>query len=219
MDVQKYLSEALGTFVLVFVGAGAVLAATTANLGMVGIALAHGLALFAVVAAFGHLSGAHVNPAVTFAKWVTGGISLKEGVSYVISQLVGAAVAGLLLSVAFPFAPAALNLGAPGLASGVTPGTGVLLEALLTFLLVLTIYGVAGGKSGRSASSLAIGAALAFGVLVGGGSTGGALNPARAFGPALASGEWTSHWVWWVGPLLGALVAGLVYKHILTERR
>ncbi len=214
--MREYLAELIATFALVFIGAGAVIA----NPGnIVAVAFAHGLVLMAMIYALGHISGAHVNPAVTVAMMATKQIGIFKGIGYIVSQLVGAAIAGFLLSAIFTGAVSNLNnLGAPALGSGVNELKGVAVEAVLTFFLVFTIFGTAVDKKGSAHhAGLAIGMVLAFDILAGGALTGAAMNPARAFGPALAAGFWTAQWVYWIGPILGALIAGLLYKNVLMK--
>ncbi len=219
---HKYLAEAVATFALVFIGAGAVVANAIFpnSVGLVGIALAHGLVLMSMIFATAHLSGAHVNPAVTLAMVATRRMSGREGLSYIVSQLAGAAVAGLLLQAIFVNAPLAIHLGTPDLASGFSWVSGILLEAILTFFLVFTIFGVAVDSRGSgNHAGLAIGLVLAFDILMGGNVTGAAMNPARAFGPALASGYWATHLVYWVGPIIGALAAAFLYTRIFLSSK
>jgi len=222
-QVQRYAAELIGTFALVFIGAGAVIAnaLTDGGLGILGIALAHGLVLLAMIYAVGNVSGAHINPAVTLAFVATRKLPLKTGIYYIIFQLIGASLAGLALLAAFPHVPAVINLGATDLAEGVSFSQGVLLEAVLTFFLVFVIFGVSVDRRGISElSGLAAGLTLAFGVLIGGAFTGGALNPARAFGPAIASQYFPiQHLVYWIGPILGALAAAVLYQYFFLEGR
>lgn len=210
---HKYVAEAFATFGFVFLSAGAVLAnGFTGGLGVIGVALASGLALLAMIYASRHHSGAHLNPAVTVALWATGHIKTAVGVGYVISQLVGSVVAALFLKIAFSTASPALHLGNVALGVGVTPGVAILVEAVLTFFLVYTYYAtVVDKRESGSHAGLALGLLLAAAILVGWNVTGAALNPARAFGPALVSGDWTVHYTYWVGPLIGGLVAGFSY--------
>ncbi|MBI4244525.1 MAG: aquaporin [Planctomycetes bacterium] len=215
---DKYLVEAIGTFSLVFVGAGAVMVNTITNgaLGLVGVALAHGLTLLAMIYAVGHISGTHINPAVTVGLFIGKKINGKTAVFYIISQLIGASVAGFLLLALFPTAPQALHLGVTDLAQGVTTQQGILWEAILTFFLVFVVYGAAvHNKEASNFAGIPIGLTLAFSILIGGPFTGAALNPARAFGPALASGYWATQIVYWIGPLIGAIVAALVYEYVI----
>ncbi len=213
---REALAEAVGTYCLVFVGAGVICADAYAagGVGLVGIALAHGLALAAIVAVFGPVSGAHVNPAVTFAALLSGDMHAARAGMYVASQLLGACVAGLTLLIVFsPDVWAPVALGGSQLGIGVEPGTGILLESILTFFLVLTVLHIRAGSTATApAAGVAAGFALAAGVLFAAAITGGALNPARAFGPAFAAGIWESHYVYWIGPLAGAAAAGAVAR-------
>ncbi|MBI5225655.1 aquaporin [Candidatus Micrarchaeota archaeon] len=217
-EFQPYIAEFIATFALVFIGAGAVIinAATQGALGLVGVALAHGLVLMSMIYATGHISGAHVNPAVTVAMWVNRKIETKKAALYIASQLLGACAAGFFLLGLFPAGPA--HLGVPDLGGGIDSFRGIAIEAVMTFFLVFTIFSVAVDK--RAPAGVyggAIGLVLTFDILFGGALTGGAMNPARAFGPALASGYWTNQLVYWIGPLLGAVVAALVWKYALSN--
>ncbi|MFQ5795296.1 MAG: MIP/aquaporin family protein [Candidatus Bipolaricaulia bacterium] len=213
------IAELIGTFSLVFIGAGAIVtnSYTEGGVGLIGIALAHGLVLSVMVSATGHISGGHINPAVTFAAMITGRIGVGLGGLYAVFQLAGGVIAGYLLRAIFPvrvWDP--VNLGTPGLDTGVSFGIGVLVEAILTFFLVFVIFGVAMDERGPKAiASFAIGLVLTLDILVGGPLTGASMNPARTFGPAAAAGFWTDHSVYWVGPLVGGGVAALVYHFLL----
>ncbi len=216
-EYKAYFAEAIATFALVFIGAGVILSDSFSNVGILGIALAHGLVLMSMIYAIGHISGGHVNPAVTLGMWVTNKIGTVKALGYIISQLVGAVVAGLLLLIIFP--SQASNLGTPALASGISFWTGVLIEAILTFFLIFTIFGVAVDKRAPSnVYGLAIGLVLTFDILVGGVLTGASMNPARTFGPALVSGFWNNHLVYWIGPILGSVVAAMLYNSILLKK-
>ena len=211
MKYSAYVAEAVAAFALVFIGAGSILSGNDTT----GVALAHGLVLMCMVYATAHVSGAHVNPAVTIGMLVTRKIGASKAVFYIISQLVGAAVAGFLLAAVFPSVAA----GTPALASGLPAATGILVEAVLTFFLVFTIFGVAVDKRAPAGFyGLAIGLVLAFDILAGGSLTGAAMNPARAFGPALASGFWENHFVYWIGPIIGAVIAALLYDKVLNSK-
>lgn len=215
------LAEAIGTFALVFIGAGSIIAdqVSGGRIGLTGIALAHGLAIATLVSATGHLSGGHLNPAVTAGFVVTRRMTVGQGIGYVVAQLVGAFFAALLLTASFPEAARqAVHLGTPALARGVTPGVGIVVEAILTFLLVFVVFGVAVDARGpRGIAGLMIGLVIAMDILAGGTLTGGAMNPARAFGPALFSGFWRNQIVYWIGPLLGGVLAALVYESTLLR--
>lgn len=217
---QKYVAEAFATFAVVFVAAGAVLAnSLTGGLGTVGVALAYGLVLAAMVYATWHVSGAHLNPAVTVALWATGHVKTLAGIGYIVAQLVGSVVAALFLKVVFAGASSSLYLGNTMLVGSTTPGMGILVEGLLTFFLVWTFFATVVDKRATPGfGGLMVGLVLAVSVMVGAGFTMGALNPARSFGTALVSSAWVNHYVYWVGPVIGALVAGLVYHFGFVKR-
>ncbi|MFZ3382893.1 MAG: MIP family channel protein [Candidatus Methanoperedens sp.] len=220
-DPKKLISEFVGTFALIFIGAGSVATNYISDgaLGLVGIASAFGLVVMAMIYATGHISGTHINPAVTIALVATKKMDAKDAVPYIISQLAGAAVAGLTLGVIYPTAIASVHLGTTGLGTGVGFGTGVLVEAILTFLLVFTIFGAAVDKRAPAGfAGFAIGMVVLFDILVGGPLTGASMNPARTFGPALASGYWVNHLVYWIGPIIGGIVAALLYEGVFAEK-
>ncbi len=215
--MKKYVAELIGAFGLTFIGAGAVLAQgiTSGAVSLVGIALAHGLVLMAMIYSLAHISGAHFNPAVTIAMFVNKRIQLMDAIKYIISQLIGASIAGFLLLFLFPGATAAQLYGFP---TNLALGFGIVFEAILTFFLVFVIYGVAVNKQAPSGIfGFAIGSVLIFDILMGGTQTGAAMNPARAFGPALASGIWGPQLIYWIGPIVGALVASFVYGYLFLE--
>jgi len=219
-EYQAYFAEFFATFGLVLVGAGAVVmnAVTQGALGLLGIAFAHGLVLMCMIYSLGHISGAHANPAVTVAMWINRKIASEKAVFYILAQLVGAAVASFILLALFPSAPA--HLGVPDLGGGFDLMRGIAMEAILTFFLVFVIFNVAvDNRAPAGMYGLAIGMVLVFDILLGGPVTGAAMNPARAFGPALASGYWATQLVYWVGPLLGAIAAALAYKYLLSENK
>ena len=214
-NTRRYVLEMIGTFILVFMGAGSIVANayTEGALGPVGVALANGLALAAAFYAISGATGAHVNPAVTIGMWVTKRISTANAAGYIVGQLAGAAIAGWLLTQFYSNA-LAVGAGVPVLSTGISFAKGVAIEAVLTFLLVFALFATAVDRRGSpNHAALAIGFVLAASVLVGGGLTGAALNPARAFGPAIAVGFWENHAVYWVGPILGAIAAALFYSH------
>ncbi len=214
---QKALAEFVATFALIFIGAGAVIVASPSigNSGLVGVALAHGLVLAIMVSVTGHISGGHVNPAVTVGAWVTGQIKTGLAGVYIVAQLAGATLGALLLRAAIPKSLwAGSFLGAPVVAHpAITNAKAVILEAILTFFLVFVVYGTAIDDRGpfSKIAGLPIGLVLTFDILAGGPFTGAAMNPARAFGPMLAGGHWTDWWVYWIGPMGGSIVAAAVY--------
>ena len=213
------VAEAVGTFLFFFVGAGAVVLTADASIspGLVGVALAHGLALAVLVSAFGAISGAHFNPAVTVAARLAGKIEWSHAVMYVVAQLIGALAAGFLLRAVLPEALwSATNIGTPALGSGIGIWAGIAIEAVLTLLLVLAVFGTAIDARAPKIGGLAIGLAVAADIFMGGPLTGAAMNPARWFGPAVASGAYADWYVWWVGPLIGAIVAAVLYRYVFA---
>jgi MIP family channel proteins len=217
------VAEALGTFLFVFVGAGSVVLGSHLQGGdaggLVGVALAHGLALAVLVSALGPISGGHFNPAVTFGVWITGRIEPMRAALYVVVQLLGALLAGLALQVVFNVAswqPVATGTPAVDPAIGVTGA--IIVEAILTVVLVIAVFGTAIDPRAPRVGGFAIGLAVTADVLMGGPLTGAAMNPARWFGPAASSGTYTDWYVWWIGPLLGAAVAALAYRFALEDR-
>ncbi len=215
------VAEAVGTFLFFFVGAGAIVVSTVAGPsgpGLVGIALARGLVLAVLVSALGAVGSGHFNPAVSFAIWVAGRMSAARVGMFVVAQLAGALAAGLALRALFsPAAWGPSNIGTPALGTGVTPVAGIAIEAVLTVILVLVVFGTAVDDRAPQLGGLAIGLAVAADILMGGPLTGAAMNPARWFGPALASGALENWYVWWIGPLVGAAAAGLLYRYAFAR--
>ncbi len=213
MNSKALTAEFVGTFALVFVGAGA---GAIGVGGLVGVALAHGLVLMAVAAAYGQISGAHINPAVTIALWVGRQIKTAEAVGYIVVQVLGGIVGAMMLR--FVLGGTSSGLGATVLAGSVSPTQGLVVEAVLTFFLVNTIYNTAvSGKAGNLAPA-AIGLTLAFCILMGGPLTGASVNPARTLGPAIVAGNYADLWVYLVGPVIGGLAATVLYDRVLKSR-
>src|SRR3989454_4017165 len=228
--LRRGFAEFVGTFALVFVGAGSILTigkvlAPAINgpqaqdylggLTLVGVALAHGLAIAVMVSAVGHISGGHFNPAVTLGFLVTRRLAPSLAIVYWSMQFAAATAAAALLRWLYAAQPRQLtNLGAPVLGSGVTHWQGLVIEIVLTFFLLWGIFATAADPGGafKSIAGLAIGFTITLDVLMGGALTGAAMNPARAFGPELIQHEWTDAWVWYVGPFVGAVVAALSYE-------
>lgn len=215
------VAELIGTFALVFIGAGA---GALGLGGLPGVALAHGLVVLVFAYAYGHLSGTHVNPAVTVGLLVAGKIDAAKAGSYIVFQLIGGILGGYTLK--WVLGGAVGNLGAGALATSlsvggqtitVTPAIGFFLEALLGFFLVNTVLNAAvSGKAGNLAG-LAIGSTLIFNILMGGPLTGAIFNPARQLGPALAAGQMANLGLYLVAPLVGAAVAGALYRAYLSR--
>ena len=218
-EAKKFLVEMIGTFALVFFGVGAILQhGATQAVGITGIAVAHGMAILVCVYAFGHISGGHFNPAVTFGMLVTKRISSAGRFPTGSRRSLGPASALGCLRMSY-LGPTDALLGALALAPGISPIKGMCLEAIMAFLLVIVIFGTAvDPRAPKGFAGLAIGLTLVGNILAGGSLTGAGFNPARAFGPALMAGHWQDHWVYWVGPMLGGAIAALLYDRVLLER-
>ncbi|HWV84563.1 MAG TPA: aquaporin [Capillimicrobium sp.] len=210
---RRATTELIAVFALVFaIGSAAAEAGSgRAELGLAAMAGVSGLAIAALVYATGHLSGAHINPAVTIAFAATRHFPRRDAVAYIAAQLAGAGLAGLLLHACWPGDPG--DLGATAIT--VSPGLAVLYELLLTALLMFVIVAVATDTRAVGAgAAIAIGVVVALDILIGGAVSGASMNPARSFGPALGSGTWADFWVWIAGPIPGALVGALAYQHV-----
>lgn len=216
--VKPITAELVGTFAFFFIGAGAIVTNTFSNgaVGLLGIALAHGLILAIMISTFGATSGGHFNPAVTIGFLVTRRIKPDLAVLYIIAQLVGGTLSGLALRAVFVESVwSKTHIGTPALAPGVSVGAAILLEAILTFFLLLAIFGTAVDPRAPKIGGFGIGLTVGVDIFVGGPVTGAAMNPARAFGPALASGFWDNQLVYWVGPIIGAVIAALLYEYVI----
>jgi MIP family channel proteins len=219
--LRKAIAEFVGTFALVFVGAGAIVA-TRAAPDLLLVALAHGLTIAVMVSATAHISGGHFNPAVTLAALAGRQTTPRVALVYWIAQLLAALVAAAFLVAIFPVgAWRPVALGTPQVDPGVTPLAAVLVEAVLTFFLAFVVYGTGIDPKGafHAVGGFAIGGTVAVDIMVGGPLTGAAMNPARWFGPAVFANAFDLWWIYWVGPFAGAVVAGLVYGRVLMERR
>jgi glycerol uptake facilitator-like aquaporin len=215
------IAELIGTFVVVLVAAGATLA-TEYGLDATGVALAQGVAFAAMVAATIHLGGGMLNPAVSIGLWVAGRRSTPRTVAVTLAQLLAGVAAGFVLRYVVPgTAFDAADGGTPVLASAIPPGTGIVVEALCTFILVFALFGTVLEDRGPSAraSGLVAGLALTADALVFGPFTGAAANPARWFGPALASGTWADWYVWIVGPVAGGVMAAVLSSTVFAHDR
>ena len=217
--VAALVGEAFGTFLFVFIGAGSIVLGGVLGSpsNLVAVALAHGIALAVVVTAFAAVSGGHINPAVTVAIWISGGIEAVTAVLYVVAQLIGAAIAGFLLRGVFA-QPAwqAAGLGKPAMMSGIEPTVGLVLEVVMTMVLLTAVFGTAVDPRAPRLGGLLIGLSIAADILMGGPITGAAMNPARWFGPAVAAADFTDWWVWIVGPVVGAAIVALLYRFVFA---
>ncbi len=218
------VAEFIGTFALCFIGAGAICTNQWTNgaVGLLGIAMAHGTVLAVMISALGHISGGHFNPAVTIGVLTAKKIDGNRAVTYIIAQLAGAIAAGYLLKTIFPMSVwDPVHLGTPAIGVAITAAQATLLEAVLTFFLVLAVFGTGVDPKGswNTIAGFGIGTVLIFDILVGGPLTGASMNPARSFGPALAAGFWEHHLVYWIGPLSGGILAGALYSGLFLDAK
>jgi aquaporin Z len=206
-SLRRAVAEFIGAFTLVFIGVGAI----AVGGDLTSVALAHGLAIAVMASAVGHISGAHFNPAVTFGFLITRRIEPMLAATYWAAQFAGAVAASLLLRWLIP--GDALAKGVPAV-QVVTSTEAMVIEAILTFFLVWVIFATAADSRGTfmSIAGLGIGLTITMDIFAGGRLTGAAMNPARAFGPQLVGGHWSNAWVWYVGPLVGAAAAALLYE-------
>lgn len=219
---RRLVAEAVGTFGLVFVGAAVVVVNggfPNSGIGLLGIALAHAVVLSVMITATMTISGGHLNPAVTVGLLATRRINPVSAAAYIATQLVAAVVAAFLVKALLPFnAVRSALVGVPVIANSVSLTQAIGIELVLTFFLMSAVYGTAVSPDAPRVGGFGIGLVLLFDILVGGPLTGAAMNPARAFGPAVASGEWVGHIVYWVGPIVGALLAALLWEYFLIPR-
>lgn len=218
-SLKAYLAEFIATLLFVFAGVGSAIAyneltsdAALDAPGLVAVAVAHAFALFVGVSVAANISGGHLNPAVTLGLAVGGNITLLTGLFYWIAQLLGSIVASLLLSFV-----TAKSVPTHGLASGVNAFGGVVFEIIVTFALVYTVYATAADPKKGSLgviAPIAIGFIVGANILAAGPFSGGSMNPARSFGPAVVSGNFAENWIYWVGPLIGGALAGLIYDGV-----
>ena len=218
----SFVAEFIGTFALCFIGVGAICTNqwTGGAVGLLGIAMAHGTVLAVMISALGHISGGHFNPAVTAGLVAAGKVDGIKAGFYLLAQLTGAAAAGYLLTTIVPTSVwGPVHLGTPTIGAQISVVQATVLEAVLTFFLVLTVFGTAVDPKGswNAIAGFGIGTVLIFDILVGGPLTGAAMNPARAFGPALASGFWDHQLVYWIGPLIGGVLAGFLYPSLFLD--
>jgi MIP family channel proteins len=212
-DFKACLAELFGTFALVLMSIGAIYHANHQQMDLVGIALAYGLATAGMVSATVAVSGGHLNPAVSFAAFLGGHIGFQQMLRYMAAQLGGATMAGFTCVAVF--GAGVVNTATPDLGQDVSIGAGILVEAALSFLVVLAMFGSVMDSRGPKIGGLAVGLVVAAGVLSCHSLTGAAMNPARVFGPGLVSGHLTNHAVYWIGPMLGAALAGVIYGRLL----
>ena len=220
--LRRSLAEALGTFALVFIGIGSVAAKyyPDANYGIFGIATAHAIVLAVMVTATMAISGGHLNPAVTVGLLVARRTTGQTAAAYIVAQLLGGVLAALAIKAIFPIGVIRpIALGTPTIASNIQISQAIAVEAILTFFLVSAVFGTCVNPEAPKVGGFGVGLVLWFDIIVGGPLTGAAMNPARAFGPALVAGQWVAHIVYWVGPMLGAGVAALLWEDVLLPPR
>lgn len=219
---RRLVAEALGTFAFVFVGVAVVVVNggfPNSGIGLLGIALAHAVALSVMISATMAISGGHLNPAVTVGLLVARRIGPLEAAAYIVTQLAAACVGALLVQWLLPAgAVRSALLGLPVIASSITLGQAMGIEVVLTFFLMSAVFGTAVSPDAPRIAGFGIGLVLLFDILVGGPLTGAAMNPARAFGPALVSGQWLGHVVYWIGPMAGAILAALLWQYVLLPK-
>ncbi|HEU5476625.1 MAG TPA: aquaporin [Gaiellaceae bacterium] len=208
--LRRSVAEFVGTFTLIFIGGGA---GIVSGQDIVAVALANGLAIGLMVSNLGHISGGHFNPSITLGFLATRRITPVLAVAYWFSQLLGAIAAAFLLR--FLFNEFSVKFGAaPSVHT--TDARAFVLEAILTAFLVWAVWATAVDPRGafKSIAGLAIGLSITMDVFVGGRLTGAAMNPARALGPEIAGNQWSGWWIYWIGPIAGALLASLLYEYL-----
>lgn len=220
--VRRSVAEAIGTFALIFFGCGAAVLASVpgANYGLLGVALVHAIVLGVLITATMNISGGHLNPAVTLGLLSTRRIDGKSAGVYIAAQLIGAVLGIVVLRMLVPpgFVRMIGTSATPALATGMTLAHGIAWEAVLTFFLVSAVYGTVISSDAPKVGGFGIGLVVFFDMMVGGLYTGGAMNPARAFAPALISGNWFAQPVWWIGPILGGVIAAQLWDRVLLKK-
>ena len=218
VNIKALVAEFIGTFTLIFVGVGAIAGnyLNGGQTGLTGIALAHGLAIAVMVSATAAVSGGHLNPAVTIGLFFTKKIDAINAMGYVVVQCLGGILAAALLKLIVPpTIISAIGMGTPALGPGISPGAGLLTEIILTFFLVFVVYGTAVDSRAPKVGGLFIGLAITLDILMGGPISGAAMNPARHLGPALLGGGTQYLWLYWLGPVIGGILAAVTYRNFL----
>ncbi len=213
---RRWVAEGIGTFFLVLIGPGAAMvdAYSGGAIGHAGVALAFAFVVLAMIYAIGHLSGAHINPAVTIAFWASGRFPAREVLPYVVAQSAGAVLASLVLL--WILGPVG-NLGAT--VPAIPHGPAFAVEFLLSFVLMFVIMAVATDERASDGfAGLAVGLTVGFDAMMGGPLTGASMNPARTLGPAVAGGIWTAHWIYWLAPIAGTIAAAKTYELLRLAR-
>jgi aquaporin Z len=215
--VRQAIVEFIGSFALMFIGGGAIIL----GLDVLSVAIAHGLAIGLMVASAGHISGGLYNPALTVGLVATRKMPVNRGILYVVVQCLGAVAAALALKAIFDGSQIdAVELGVPVVGSTYEVSAALFAEVIATFFLMYAVFGTAVDPRGAKAiAPLVIGLVITIDVLAIGAVSGAAMNPSRAFGPALVQGYWTDQWIYWVGPIAGALIAAFLYNYVLMPGR
>ncbi|KAK5649456.1 hypothetical protein RI129_000485 [Pyrocoelia pectoralis] len=215
---KALLAEFVGNIILNYFGCAScmIIAPNVAKPNLVLIALSFGLSVFVVIQTIGHISGGHINPAVTIAMLVTRNISLLKAILYVIVQCIGAIVGSGLLMASLPERYHDTKMGVTELS--VPAGNGIIVEIMLGFILVFTVFGVVdiNKHEVKPIAAFAIGVSVVIGHLATVDYTGSSMNPARTFGASVINNDWEDHWVYWVGPIIGGIIAGLLYKYVFA---
>ena len=228
VNPRNWFAEAIATYALVFFGPLAIILSVVAFgdglsiESIIMISLGHGAAIGLMVYAFGHISGAHINPAVTIPMMITKKISIADGIGYIIFQLIGAVVAAFSLKMILPEIGAKVNFGTQGGPSELLNNSvmaGITVEIILTFFLVTVIFLTAVHKKAPAGiHGISIGGMVFLLHLVGVPLTGASMNPARTFGPALVSGFWELHWLYWLAPIIGGIIAGVIMNYVFVNK-
>ena len=228
VNPRNWFAEAIATYALVFFGPLSIILSVVAFgdglsiESIIMISLGHGAVIGLMVYAFGHISGAHINPAVTIPMMITKKISVQDGIGYIIFQLLGAIIAALSLKAILPELGAKVNFGTQGGPSELLNSSimaGITVEIILTFFLVTVIFLTAVHKKAPAGiHGISIGGMVFLLHLVGVPLTGASMNPARTFGPALVSGFWELHWLYWVAPIIGGIIAGVIMNYVFVNK-
>ncbi len=220
MNFKALIAEFIGTFALIFIGVGAIgiNSMPGSEIGLLGIALAHGLTIAVMASATAAISGGHLNPAVTIGLLVAKQISAVNAAGYVVAQCLGAIFGALFIKMILPSAVlTAVGMGTPAIGAGFNFQSALLAEIILTFFLVFVVYGTGVYHGAPKVGGLFIGLTVALDILVGGPISGGAMNPARYLGPALLGGGLSQIALYWIGPVLGGVLAASVYRYVLEK--